>query len=142
MSRHNYTKENWPSKFTITLEAGELASYTNKILDNKNTFPEGNGDEIVSRLRNYTMQIYLDCYQANDWRVMSADDYRQRRELQGHALDMCELCLPLIQLAKHHFHLETKRMMYWGKKVIDLRDKILNWMKSDKARYAEKFCAT
>ena len=33
-------------------------------------------------------------------------------------------------------------MMYWGKKVIDLRDKILNWMKSDKARYAEKFCVT
>lgn len=48
MGRHNYTKDNWPSKFTITLEAGELASYTNKILDNKNTFPEGNGNEIVS----------------------------------------------------------------------------------------------
>lgn len=50
------------------------------------------------------MQIYLDCYQANDCRVMSANDYLQRRELQEHALDMCGLCLPLIQLAKHHFH--------------------------------------
>lgn len=96
-------------------------------------------DDFLARLRNYTMQIYLDCYQANDWRVMSKDDYLKRRELQEHALDMCELCLPLIQLAKHHFHLETKRMMYWGKKVIDLRDKIRNWLKSDQARYSEKF---
>lgn len=137
MSRHNYNKDNWPSKFTITIDACKLASYTNKILDNKNTFPDGCGEEIVSRLRSYTMQIYLDCYQANDWRVMTADDYMQRRELQDHALDMCELCLPLIQLAKHHFHLETKRMMYWGKMVIDLRDKICAWVKSDRERYSK-----
>lgn len=137
MGRHNYNTDSWPSKFTITLKACELASYTNKILDNKNIFPEGYGDEIVSRLRSYTMQIYLDCFQANDWRVLKAEDYKQRRELQEHALDMCELCLPLIQLAKHHYHLETRRMMYWGKMVIDLRDKIKNWVDSDKSRYSK-----
>ncbi len=139
MSKGNYTRDNWPSKFTITLDACNLASYTAKILDNKNVFPEGCGDEIVARLRSYTLQIYLDCYEANDWRVYDTNDYMQRNALQEHAVDMCHLCLPLIQLAKHHFHLDTKRMMYWGKMVIDLRDKIQNWIKSDKARYS-KYC--
>ena len=53
MCKGNYNRDNWPTKFTITLEACNLASYTAKILDNKNVFPEGCGDEIVARLRSY-----------------------------------------------------------------------------------------
>jgi hypothetical protein len=53
------------------------------------------------------------------------------------AIQRCEDMLPVLQLAKRRYHLSTKRMLYWGQMVIDVRDKIRAWQASDRKRYAK-----
>jgi len=137
MPRGNYNVKSWPTKFGVTISSMRLADYTDRITDNEKTFPIGRGSELVRRLKEYSFQVFTDCYQANDWRVLDREDYITRRNLQGDAIKLCELLLPCIQLAQKEFHLEVRRMLYWGAMVIDVRDKIKAWEESDNKRYAK-----
>jgi hypothetical protein len=136
MPRNFATEKTWPSKFGVTVAAEQLAHYSDQITDNQKNFPPGQGTALVKSLKQWSLEIYMYCYRANYIRVEGRADYMERRRFQDMAIQRCEDMLPVLQLAKRRYHLSTKRMLYWGGMVIDVRDKIRAWKESDRKRYA------
>lgn len=130
-------------KFSLEIKAEELASYTMRITANEKVFlPEYQRaltDDIITQAKN----AYLFIKEANGIRVdKNSDSYarnkRERRRLQEEAIKCLRRLLPLIDLARRVFHLNLKRVKYWGGMVINIRDRTRNWMESDVRRFSDE----
>ena len=131
--RHNGEK-----KWDLLITANELTCYTIKICDNKNIFlPEHQGS-VTNNIVNAATMIYVCCWDANQIHVAPdtpEEERRDRKRLQDQAIIYCNRLLALIQIAKRMFHLKSKRVKYWGRKTIDVREGIKRWQDSDRKRY-------
>ena len=118
-------------KLKVIVDALGLAEYTITICSNKKTFPEKYQHIITDDLISLSKQIYLKARTANNIRVTkdNKNSYDKRKDLQEGE----------IQLAQKVFHLKKKRMLYWGGKVIEVRDGIKSWKESDSKRYKKLF---
>lgn len=118
-------------KLKVIVDALGLAEYTITICSNKKTFPEKYQHIITDDLISLSKQIYLKARRANNIRVTkdNKNSYDKRKDLQEGE----------IQLAQKVFHLKKKRMLYWGGKVIEVRDGIKSWKESDSKRYKKLF---
>jgi hypothetical protein len=96
--------------------------------------PEYKG-AVTVRLEQLATDIYLDLWTANNVRPETRSRYEKRRELQFEAGLMCNELLALIQMAQRVFHLETKRVGYWGGQVVRLKGSIREWISSDRKRF-------
>lgn len=130
-------------KFTLTTKAEELACYTLRITANEKIFlPEYQRtltDDLISCAKN----AYLCIREANEISVRKESDtylrdMRERERLQISAIKYLKRMLPLIDLAKKVFHLELRRVKYWGAMVINVRDRTRKWMESDLRRHTEE----
>ena len=65
-------------------------------------------------------------------------DLHERQRLQLQAIKCMKRMLPLIDLAKKVFHLELRRVKYWGEMVINVRERTRKWMESDARRFADE----
>lgn len=123
------------SRFEVLVEARELTKYTIVITKNSNVFlPEYQTaltDDIIRTAKN----IFIKCFTANKIRAETAERYNERKELQYHAILDCNNMLALIDLAKSVYHLKSKRIEFWGKKVLKTRTLIREWKDSDAKRY-------
>lgn len=123
------------SKLEVFVRAHDLAVYTIKITSNAKNFPEEYRHSLTDEITKTAIQIFTKVWAANNVMVKTAGDYRMRRELQEEAAVLCNVLLPLIEIAWKVFHLESKRVKYWSGKVLDTRKLIRAWRDADEARY-------
>ena len=125
-----------PGKLEVIIKALDLATYTIQITANEKTFNPKYHAAVTDDLINHAKEIYLICWTANNIRVTSDNEtYKERKRLQDKAIVECTTFLGLLDIAKRVFHLETKRVTYWGNKIINCRKLIRAWRDSDKKRY-------
>ena len=65
------------------------------------------------------------------------DEFESRNKKQKNALKLCNDLKADILVAKRTYHLRAKRVVYWTRKVNDLKSLIQKWMESDRKRYKE-----
>jgi len=123
-------------KLEVIIKALDLADYTIKITANEKVFDPKFRAAITDDLVAHAKDIYLICWTANNIRVTSdIETYKKRKELQDEAIAKCTVFLGMLDIAKKVFHLETRRVTYWGNKIINCRKLIRAWRNADKKRY-------
>lgn len=129
-------------KLEVCTKARDLAVYTIQITKNKKVFSEEYQEAITDDIIRTSVSIHMLVWTANNILVDSSGDLEERIALQEQASRQCNVLLSLIDIAKPLFHLDTRRVMYWGQKVVDVRNLIRAWRASDIKRYAPKYKGT
>ena len=126
-------------KFEVLVKANDLAVYTIRIASNPKTFDVKYQTALADDIIRTAKDIYIKCKTANDIRV-GEDPYKaqMRKRLQESAIIDCCTLLALMDMAKRVYHLSAKRLKYWGKMTIEVRDMIRRWKDSDSKRYPQK----
>lgn len=122
-------------KFDVIINALYLAQYTITITKNKNIFLPEYQSALTDDLIRCAKDIYINAWKANNIRVTSQEDWKERKHLQELSILECNSLLATMQLAKKVFHLKSKRIKYWGELTIKARDGIHAWKESDTKRY-------
>lgn len=122
-------------KFDVIINALYLAQYTITITKNKNIFLPEYQSALTDDLIRSAKDIYINAWKANNIRVTSQEDWKERKHLQELSILECNSLLATMQLAKKVFHLKSKRIKYWGELTIKARDGIRAWKESDTKRY-------
>ena len=122
-------------KFDVIINALYLAQYTITITKNKNTFLPEYQSALTDDLIRSAKDIYINAWKANNIRVTSQEDWKERKHLQELSILECNSLLATMQLAKKIFHLKSKRIKYWGELTIKAREGIRAWKESDTKRY-------
>lgn len=125
-----------PGKLEVCIKSRDLAVYTLKITKNKKIFDAEYQDAIIDKIISTALNIHTFVWTANNILVNSRQDMIERLSLQDKAAVQCNILLSLIDIAKPLFHLKTKRVMYWGEQVINVRRLIRSWRNADYKRYA------
>lgn len=125
------------SKFEILVKADSLAVYTLRICSNENNFPARYDKAITNDIMSTVKEIVICVTLANDIRVDDTENgYQMRRDYQERAIYKCNMLLVLIRLAIPIFHISSRRIAYWGRMIINVRESIKSWKQSDRRRYA------
>lgn len=127
-------------KLLVNELARDLAVYTIQITSNPKVFLPQFQTALTNELVRTATNIHKFAWTANNIMVRAPngrEQYTLRRENQEMAAAECNNLISLIDIAKPLFHLDTKRCRYWGKKTLEVRNKIRGWMESDAKRYAE-----
>ena len=120
----------------VIVKAKELAVYTLNITANPKNFPKEYWDGITSKLVNDANDIFLKCWTANNMNASFGNEfYRERKRLQTEVIIVCNHLLAMIELAQKVFKLNSKRISFWGGKVLDCRNLVKAWRESDRKRY-------
>ena len=122
-------------KLKAIVKAMELASYTLAITKNKNVFPLEYQSALTDDIIRTSKDIYLKAFTANNILVKNGEDWKKRCDFQKAACNDCNNMLALIQLAQPVFHLKSKRIKYWGEKVLEVRNLLRKWNIADSKRY-------
>lgn len=123
-------------KFDVLIKANDLTVYTIRITKNPNTFAPEYQTALTDDIIRTAKDIYVKCWTANNIKVgEDAEKWKERKRLQEEAARDCNNLLALIQIAKPLFHLETRRVKHWGKKTIEVRNRIRDWKDGDSRRY-------
>lgn len=109
------------------MEAQELSIHILQITKNENIFLPKYKVEITDRIANLGMDIFLNLWKANSYKVGTPE----RKRLQELALENCIDILAIWNLAIRAFHLKHKKTEYVVGKIIAIRDATKKWMKSD-----------
>lgn len=129
-----YLSDRGENKFEVLVKARELAVYTIQITNNKNVFSDY--DMVVNDLQKLGKDIFIGLWYANNCDLRTEPELRL--QYQRHAIRDCYALLATIQLAQPLYHLKLKRVEYWSRMIIDVRNLIRKWRDSDKKRISEK----
>lgn len=133
-------------KLQAIIEARRLCKYSLHILksnENFKAYPTGDPEddakrppqpELVAKLRETVLDIYILAYSANDT-PFTKGNYATRRRIQDKSVAKCREFLALIELAADVFHTPRKRVQYWTEKTVLVRNLIQAWKESDYRRY-------
>lgn len=139
-------EERKPTKAEFLLQARKLVKYSLIILASNKSFksrPTGNEEddrlnppqpELVGKLRETVIDIYISAYSANDVRF-TKDNYRHRRQLQDKSISKCNEMLALVEMSVPIFHIPYKRFGHWTGGIVYTRNLIQKWKESDYSRY-------
>lgn len=123
-----------PGELDVNTMARFLCVYTLRITANPKTFPVEQ-QSFTELLRKAALTIHTLCWRANNIKVNgNPSRYRDRLEAQDRAADLCNDFYAMIEVAKPLFHLSTRRVVYWQKQVVAVRNKIRAWHDSDAKR--------
>lgn len=125
------------SKLEVCVKAHDLCCYTLQITANDKIFKPEFQRSLTDRIVAVAIGIHTDCWNANNIFVKADEDYTERRRLQDEAARKCNILLSLIDIAKTLFHLASKRVYFWGKSTVEVRNLIRAWRESDAKRYAK-----
>ena len=126
-------------KLEVIIKTLELANYTIQITANEKVFDPKFRAAVTDDLISHAKDIYLICWTANNIRVSNEEAFRERLRLENKAIVKCNTFLGLLDIAKKVFHLDTKRVTYWGSKIVECRKLIRAWRDSDRKRYKERY---
>ena len=127
-----YLSDRGENKFEVLVKARELAVYTIQITHNKNVFSDY--DSVVNDLQKLGKDIFIELWYANNCDLISESELRL--QYQKKAIRDCYALLATIQLAQPLYHLKLKRVEYWSRMIINVRDLTRKWRESDKKRLA------
>ena len=122
------------NKFTLPLDARELALYTRQITKNAKVFDLEIDASLPGQLRATADRIFFDIFGANDLRLDKPDEREARAMLQRHAVRLCTVLLAEIEMAKDRYKIYGKRCSLWGNTVRDIRQRCRDWHESDAKR--------
>lgn len=125
------------SHLEIFVKAKKLAHYTIQICSNEKIFEPKYQNAITNDIIKSAKDIYIKCWTANSIRVVDNETYKLRHRIQKEAHQECNNMLATIQIAGSVFHLKSKRIKYWGEMILEVRNMISKWGKSDNERYEE-----
>lgn len=121
-------------KLALSMLARNHCVYVIQITRNNKVFdPQYAG--FTESLVKKTMEIYHCIWGANNVLVNSEDTYTIRRRYQELAATNCNILLADLEIARKLFHLSSKRMKYWTKMIVEIRNKTRAWTQSDAKRY-------
>lgn len=128
-------------KFHLEVKARELAVYTMRITANENVFLPSYQRSLTDDIISQAKESYLLIRKANDIKVrigteFQLSDWHKRERIQKEVVERLNRLLRLMDLAHSVFHLSSKRVKYWGKITIEVRNGTSSWMKSDTERYS------
>ncbi len=123
------------SKLEVQTKSKELARYTTSICSNEKIFPKRDRWIITNRIATTALTIMEEVDTANSIYVSTKGDYDLRRRSQTIALSYTARLLGLMELAYLKYSIDSKRIRYWTQLVIDTRELIKKWRKSDADRY-------
>lgn len=145
-----------PNPFSTVAKAMEVAEYTFLITDNPNKFKDyvvkekqnedgtvskmyiWRNDSLTNRVRDLANYIYVLSWTANEIDLRYQPERKaERLSKQVEAISKCDVMLAEIQLCRKHFHLNHRKVMYWGGLVRDTRKALEGWHESDKDRYKD-----
>lgn len=145
-----------PNPFSTVAKVMEVAEHTFLITDNPNKFKDyvvkekknedgtvskvyiWRNDSLTNRVRDLANEIYVLAWTANEIDLRRQPERKMERlSKQVEAISKCDVLLAEIQLCRKHFHLNHKKIMYWGKLVRDARIALEGWHESDKDRYKD-----
>ena len=124
------------SHLEVFVQALDLVTYTLRITKNEKIFLPEYQKQVTDDIIETAKDIYIDAWDANNVRVVTKDDWIERRRLQLSAARKCNRLLALIGIAKSSFHLKNKRVKFWTGKVLAVRGMIRSWNESDSKRYS------
>ena len=124
------------SRLEVFVQALDLVTYTLRITKNEKIFLPEYQKQVTDDIIETAKDIYIDAWDANNVRVVTKDDWIERRRLQLSASRKCNRLLALIGIAKSSFHLKNKRVKFWTGKVLAVRGMIRSWNESDSKRYS------
>ena len=140
-------------KLKVLNMARELTLYTLGIAKNEDVFtpydikknPDGSIEKVpnetkadlIRDINRYAKHVYLYGWLANDIRVGKWRDWERRDDYQNVAIDSCNALLVSMGLAKTTFHLKSKRMVFWGRSTVNVRNALRAWHESDTKRYED-----
>lgn len=123
------------------LKANELALnlsiHTIKITSNPKVFDD-KYQKIIDKIVDCAVNIQMSSWTANNIRV--GDDHEKkvmRLKYQTKAIIYCNNLLAYINIAQRLFHLRAKKVAYWISLVLETRNMIGSWNRSDKKRYKD-----
>lgn len=122
-----------PGQLDVNTKARGACTYILKITGNEKNFPDTQRD-IIERFRKLAIDIDLDCWNANETKVMNLDDYHDRLGLQEKAAKECTDMLKLNNIMKPLVHMSSKRYWYIVNEYVELRKMIRGWNRSDAKR--------
>jgi hypothetical protein len=106
-----------------------------EITKNKKIFLPEYQSALTDDLIRLSKNAFIRCWTANNIRVETEEQYKERHKLQYQAILDCNNLLALIDLSKSVYHLKNKRIMFWAAKTITVRTLIREWRTSDTKRY-------
>jgi hypothetical protein len=113
----------------------ELAEYTITICSNEKNFPKRYRWCLTNKIVDTALEIMNDVNTANSIYVSTKGDYELRRHYQTNALAYTARLLGLMEVAYIKFNIPDKRIKYWTQLVVDARELIKKWRKSDSDRF-------
>ena len=124
------------SHLQIFVNARELSVYTIKICSNEKIFlPQYK--VLTNKIIDASIDIFINCWTANNIKVVDNESYSERHGLQKTAYQECENMLTFIQIAGRLFHLDSRRVKHWGSMTKELKNMISKWGSSDNERYKQ-----
>lgn len=117
-----------------------LAVHTIICCCNESVFPKSKRWLYTRRITNEAIDALLCAVRANSVKVPDDDDgsiyrYRRMQQIEANAhLDGLEV---LISLAYELVKIEGRRVDYWAGLIVEARNKLHAWIRSDKKRYSK-----
>lgn len=131
--------ERGEGKFTVLIEANNLVCYTLQICSNEKNFDPKFQRVLMDDIIVTTKSIFLEAYLANEIKVESNHDGAQRLSKIKSAEYACDRLFALLQIAKRIYHIDSRRIKYWGAKTKIVKDLLHKWYLSERKRYSIYF---
>lgn len=132
------SKRNENQTLKTLLLAMDLAYYTIKICCNENVFSPKYKNAVTDDLIRLAKDIYINLRTANGIKVETVEDLKLRSGYQLRAEADCDTLIAELDIAKHIFHLSSRRVVYWAGKTMECREYIMRWRESDVKRFKER----
>ena len=130
--------ERHKGRLEVHVKAQALAAYTALIVKNPKVFDPEVDEDLIKRIKSYSMDIYEKAWAANKINAETNQINRAMRyQLQEEALLCCDRLHADIGIAKSVFHLRKRRMKYWSGLITEVRALLQAWKESDVKRYGQ-----
>ncbi len=130
--------ERHKGRLEVHVKAQALAAYTALIVKNPKVFDPEVDEDLIKRVKSYSMDIYEKAWAANKINAETNQINRAMRyQLQEEALLCCDYLHADIGIAKSVFHLRKRRMKYWSGLITEVRALLQAWKESDVKRYGQ-----
>jgi len=130
--------ERHKGRLEVHVKAQALAAYTALIVKNPKVFDPEVDEDLIKRIKAYSMDIYEKAWAANKINAETNQINRAMRyQLQEEALLCCDRLHADIGIAKAVFHLRKRRMKHWSGLITEVRALLQAWKESDVKRYGQ-----
>lgn len=116
------------SHLEIFEKAKNLSAHTIHICSNEKVF-DPKYKILTDKIINLSIDIFINCWTANNIRVVDNESYSDRHKFQKRAYQDCNNMLVLIQIASKVFHLDSGKVRNWGNLTVELKNMISKWRK-------------